>query len=108
MNQEIFNELIKKCIDDKNIEKALQLYLENEKLNPFLIEEYIIKIKSSFYACELISIGERNLDVDSFIDMIIKTGDITFIGEVALNNLISTELSYENTVKLRKACEKDK
>ena len=52
MNQEKFNELIKKCIDDKNIEKALQLYLENEKLNPFLIEEYIIKIKSSFYACE--------------------------------------------------------
>lgn len=108
MNQEEFNRLIKMYLDDNNIEKALDLYMKNEMLSPFLIEEFIVKIKSSYYACYLISIKGDNMNLDGFIDMIIKTNDKTFIGEVALNNLIRLELTKNNFDKLKRACEENK
>ena len=108
MNQEKFNNLARKYIDENKTEELWQLYLENEDMNPELIEDFYISKKDTHAICELISIKGSNMNIDRLIDKIIATKDRDFIGMVALNNLISLEISGSNFFKLKKACEEEK
>ena len=108
MNQNEFDKLIKNCIEEDNMDKAWELYLEYEDMNPSLIEDYFIEKRNSYYICELISLEADNGDIDNFIDKIVATKDKEFIGEIALNNLISYEISGSNFLKLKNACQMDK
>ena len=104
MNQELFNKIVEYCINNDDRQLCWLLYFEYASFNPAKIEDFYIAKRDSFYACELISIAEGNMDIDNFINKIIATKDTNFIAWIELNPAVKDQLTNEQHQRLRNAC----
>ena len=102
MNQELFNNIVEYCRDNDDMKTCWLLYFEYDSFNPDKIEDFYIEKRDSFNVCELLSIAEKSMDIDIFINKIIATKDIDFISWIVLNPIIENILTYEQHQQLIK------
>lgn len=94
ISKELFDDVVEECIKHDDLECMWRLCFKCPNYNTNRIEDFYITKRNSYYVCELLSICS-NVDIERFINKIIETNDIDFIGEIYLSTLLDDDIKYK-------------